>query len=625
MKFLTATLLVHGLALASAQKSSLRSPRKLQEVKAPSCTVLLREDLLINPGSGKDDHAFECEMEAEDMHGVPNLSLPIKASDAQMKKLKALFKSSGHVSGESSLRIIGAVKNDAEIFLPPGLEIALEKKPKQNNKRNLAVVTGDKPILVVKVTDSTGLARAESPAQIGDDVFGTNGDPVNLKSQLYGCSMGKLTVTEGDLSLPNGVPNGKGVAPGVMEVTISVSLEGNSRSTIRNAVTTAVQNAIGESLPGRYQQVMYVLQGCYLDCGWAAYAYINSWNSVYQGSYYKMTGVQVHELGHNFNLAHSGGLNGATYTDHTGMMGNPLYSDDVGKMCYNAAKNWQIGWYNDRKLLLNPLVEQTKTVTLVGIADYLNNPDQHPVVVKVETGAANDFFVGFNRAIGVNSQNDEGDEVVTVVQVDGNNGEGYSQSYLKAKLGFSGDITGSSYSISNFGGSGEVLTISAVSINLATNPATATVQFQLGSGTSAPTSNPTSSPTASPVVATSSPTRSPVAATSSPTRNPTASPTISPTRSPVVATNSPTVTPTKFDSCTLNRKAKNCKNAGCLWLGGGICVSSGEGPTPTPPSPSPPSPTPPTGGTCSINSCSSCSGGGQCKSAGCSWSKGFCS
>ena len=49
--------------------------------------------------------------------------------------------------------------------------------------------------------------------------------------------------------------------------------------------------------------------------------------------------------GHNFNLAHSGGLNGATYTDHTGMMGNPLYSDDVGKMCFNAAKNWRAYQY----------------------------------------------------------------------------------------------------------------------------------------------------------------------------------------------------------------------------------------------------------------------------------------
>jgi len=40
----------------------------------------------------------------------------------------------------------------------------------------------------------------------------------------------------------------------------------------------------------------------------------------------------MHELGHNFNMAHSGGLNGQTYTDHTGAMGNPLYSDEVGKV-----------------------------------------------------------------------------------------------------------------------------------------------------------------------------------------------------------------------------------------------------------------------------------------------------
>ena len=57
---------------------------------------------------------------------------------------------------------------------------------------------------------------------------------------------------------------------------------------------------------------------------------------------------------HNLNLAHSGGMDGRTYTDHTCLMGNPLYQDDVGGMCYNAAKNYQIsaadegGWYADR-------------------------------------------------------------------------------------------------------------------------------------------------------------------------------------------------------------------------------------------------------------------------------------
>ncbi len=116
----------------------------------------------------------------------------------------------------------------------------------------------------------------------------------------------------------------------------------------------------------------------------------------------------------------------------------------------------------------------------MGVADYLNTASTDPVVVKVETGLDNDFFVGFNRAVGVNSQNDEGDDVVTVIQVDGGNGDTYSQSYLKAKLGFSGDITGSSYTITDFGGTGVPLTISVDAIDLGTTPATATVNFHYG-------------------------------------------------------------------------------------------------------------------------------------------------
>jgi hypothetical protein len=45
--------------------------------------------------------------------------------------------------------------------------------------------------------------------------------------------------------------------------------------------------------------------------------------------FFSQPAVVIHELGHNFNLAHSGGLNGATYTDHTCLMGNPLFQDDV--------------------------------------------------------------------------------------------------------------------------------------------------------------------------------------------------------------------------------------------------------------------------------------------------------
>ena len=154
---------------------------------------------------------------------------------------------------------------------------------------------GDKPILVVKVYDVNGLARPESEAQIGDDIFGTLGDPVNLKSQLYDCSHEQLNVIPGAIEDPTGTIE---AAPGVMNVTIPIDITtAATRSDVRNAVNAAAQAKLGFTLPGPYEQVMYVLEGCYNDCGWAAYAYINSWNSVYQSSYYKQVGVLVHELG----------------------------------------------------------------------------------------------------------------------------------------------------------------------------------------------------------------------------------------------------------------------------------------------------------------------------------------
>jgi hypothetical protein len=153
-------------------------------------------------------------------------------------------------------------------------------------------------------------------------------------------------------------------------------------------------------------------------------------------------------------------------------MGNPLYSDDIGKMCYNPAKNWQIGWYNNNRLELNPTLS-SKNYTLVGVADYLNNPDGHPVVVKLETGTEADYFVGFNRAIGANADNVEADDEVTIVQVNSGNGEAYSLSFLKAHLNLN-EGEESSYVIPNFGGVGD-LTIAAEAIDTTTNPGIAKV------------------------------------------------------------------------------------------------------------------------------------------------------
>ena len=133
-------------------------------------------------------------------------------------------------------------------------------------------------------------------------------------------------------------------------------------------------------------------------------------------------------------------------------------------MCYNAAKNWQIGWYNDRKVLLNPKSESaittwSKTVTMVGIADYVNIANI-PVVVKLETDTMNDYFIAFNRAMGINADNAEASNKVSIVQTDGGDGESEAQSWLRATL-----QVGEQLVISNFGGSGRNCIIKFVSMD----------------------------------------------------------------------------------------------------------------------------------------------------------------
>ena len=147
-------------------------------------------------------------------------------------------------------------------------------KAQQSERRKLASggVTGTKPILVVKVTDSSGRARSESSQVISSDIFGpqpgTNTanipDAVNLKSQLQDCSKGGTSTPQ--LIIQPGVSQHEQqyVAPGTIEVTIDVTLTDNDRYVIHDAITNAVEEMLDISLPGPYEQVMYVIEKCYV-------------------------------------------------------------------------------------------------------------------------------------------------------------------------------------------------------------------------------------------------------------------------------------------------------------------------------------------------------------------------
>ena len=89
---------------------------------------------------------------------------------------------------------------------------------------------------------------------------------------------------------------------------------------------------------------------------------------------------------------------------------------------------------------------------IVGVADYdaLSRP---PLVVKLETGSSDDYFIGFNRPYGVHRQTKEYKNEVVIYET-GRDGKGYSQSWLIGHLS-----QGQVWSQNNWRGTGKSLRV----------------------------------------------------------------------------------------------------------------------------------------------------------------------
>ena len=64
-------------------------------------------------------------------------------------------------------------------------------------------------------------------------------------------------------------------------------------------------------------------------------------------------------------------------------MGNPLYSDEIGITCFNAAKKFQIDvWYNDANITHDPVNEGTWTGQIIGTGKYYIKTNNN-VTIKI--------------------------------------------------------------------------------------------------------------------------------------------------------------------------------------------------------------------------------------------------
>ena len=279
-------LALHGVDASTDR--GLRGLKQYDEMPSPpandnsnkvaksECIIQIAALLQIpNEEQLSEDIVFDCELDPTDANGYSGLTRQLSLNDDQKNSMEQMRKEGRLIPGRSKLQIQGVEFNAREVVVPPGFDVRSKVGNAHSNgffdRRRLATSTkGIKPILVVKVTDVNGLARAESAAQIADDIFGSYGDEVTLKSQLEACSIGQLTIQPGVEAHSDKYKDG---VTGVIDVTLDIAITDNDRYAIHNAARVAAQEHLGVgSLTDDYQQVMFVVEKCYVGCGYAAYA-----------------------------------------------------------------------------------------------------------------------------------------------------------------------------------------------------------------------------------------------------------------------------------------------------------------------------------------------------------------
>ena len=230
-------------------------------------------------------------------------------------------------------------------------------------------------------------------------------------------------------------------------------------------------------------------------------------------------------------------------------MGLSFKQDDGPDKCFNAAKNWQLGWYDNQKESYNPLnnIGQTKQYIMNGINEYevdgTSNGELITLRLENESGGRDDYYIGYNRANGANSGTSEAKNMILIVRKpcpDPNlcGPDSYGESKKESAL-----TVGQSFTIERYRDSNENVIITYESVTSNLRDATISVRTTGTAPTNKPTNVPTLAPTNAPTLdptplPSSGPTSLP---TPSPTNSPSTSPTPSPSSSPTIV---PTVSPT---------------------------------------------------------------------------------
>lgn len=299
------------------------------------------------------------------------------------------------------------------------------KARRNRERRDLADSTGTLKTLVVRVIDGKNKSPP-SANKLDNDIFV---DSVSLKKQFEKCSYGNINIQKTD--------------EGIIDIKVSSAGNGkeSSKDTLMGEAYTAIESKFNswDQIRQKFDLLMYCLPGSTGD-DWVAYAYVNGETSVYNNEWCSSVSAQMHEVGHNIGLDHSGIKGLGEYTDGTGAMGYAYRDDDFPSFCFNAAKQYQLGWYPAMTAQLDPLniPGGKKKFILNGIVDYDENNTNEDKVVSLRlkfrgNKGGSDFYIGYNRATGFNEETQDEANKVHVIEKEnpyadwyGYNGEGLS-------------------------------------------------------------------------------------------------------------------------------------------------------------------------------------------------------
>jgi len=301
-----------------------------------------------------------------------------------------------------------------------------DRPANRRSRRKLSTrTTGVLKTLVIRVIDRNGVQPTANTARMIDNVYT---DDVSLKTQTHACSYGKTIIEP--FSGPT--PNGQVINNGVVDVQMDYDITGDASGMDQTALSAA-KAQLGDLDDPMFDLVLFCIPPGKDD--FLAFAYPNAKYSFYNDEWCNRVSTQMHEVGHNIGLAHSGEPGEGEYGDATGYMGGGSSTNENLQQCFNPQKNFQLGWYEDQVFSINPLDAQSRReYTLNGVVDYGRNQDNLLVLRMKQSSTNKDYYIGYNRATGMNADTGENPDQVTIVLKEYGAPDQYGQSTKVAAL-----------------------------------------------------------------------------------------------------------------------------------------------------------------------------------------------